>query len=580
MRAMQKCIPRPRHVFLLAALLVSFALGAPLFAQSSSLAERLSPNTLMYVEWRGGAFVTSAEKQNHVLQLMEDPALAPAWLALSASMQKGMKSKDSTAPAPKLADVISLVANSAVFGIVENPDYSKSADKKPDPVGVFFVYDAKGKKEIIENLKVLYKDSAKTGHTLTHFDFGGTTVEEDAHLTEHNYSAEAGGYFLFANLKSQIEDLITRFRGDSKPATSVIDLPQYKETRKYVGPDAALEIFGRMPNFIKWIPEGPQTEPVVKSLEKLHLNKIRALGLGVSFADAAMQYRGAILGDMSSGSIFDLLGDSQANSAMQPMLTANSNFSSTRVNWAAFYQALHGAVDGSLTPQQAAMLGAAEGMAQGYLGMSIPDALSLFTGELGSTVAVNADGSTEQIFASTIQKPQDVLRMLRAVLGSKIAAEDTVGKTTYLDISYPSKDPAVETQRRTFYYVAVGPNVLVAGKRKANVKATIEALNAGGGTSPATGILADKEYLELRSKFPEKLSGFGAADYRKFPLDKFLSSYVEQMNGAAKSPKDAPPPDVSWLKPITSEVVTRHIHMSVSGTWKDSGGIYFAAYIQ
>lgn len=580
MRTLKKCIPGRRQISFLAALVVSLCLGAPLFAQNPSLAERLSPNTIFYAQWRGAASLADAEKKNHVLQLMEDPALAPAWLALASSMQKGMTKQGSTASAPKLADVISLATNSVIFGVAENPDYLKPADKKPAPVGVFFVYDGKGKKEIVENLKALHKDSSKTGHTFTHFEFGGATVEDDADASGHNFSTQVGGYYIFANLKPEIEDLITRFHGDSKPATSVADLPEYKETRKYAGADAAIEMFGRMPNFIKWIPDDPNTQQIVKSLEKLHLDRIHAFVMSVSFAGEAMACQGAILGDMSSGSFFDLIGDSAADFQMMPLLAINSNFSSHRLNLAAFYHALRSSVDGNLTPQQAAMLGAAEGMAQGYLGMSIPDALDLFTGELGSTMAVAPDGSTQQIFASTIKKPQEVLRMLRAVLGSKIASEDTAGNTTYLDISYPYKDPSAETQRRSFYYVAVGPNALVAGKRKANVKATIEALNSGGSKTAAMGLFADKEYLELRAKFPEKLSGFGAADYRVFPLDKAIASFIDQMTSQPKQSKDAAPPDLSWLKPITGAVLTRHIHMAVSGTWKDSNGIYFASYLQ
>jgi hypothetical protein len=522
MKAMRKCIPGSCQISLLAALLVTLSLGAPLFAQNAPLSERLSPNTIFYVEWRGSAFITGAEKKNHVLQLMEDPALAPAWLALASTMQKGMTNQGTATPAPKLADFIWLATNSVLFGVAENPDYAKPAEKKPDPACIFFVYDAKGKKEIIEKLKALHKDATKTGHTITHFEFAGTTVEDDASAAEHNYAAEAGGYYLFSNLKPEIEDLITRFHGDAKPATSLADLPEYKETRKFIGTDAAFEMFGRMPNFIKWIPDNPNTQPIVKSLERLHLDKIRAFALGTSFAGEAMAWQGAVLGDTSPGSLFDILGDSGTDFQMMPLLSLNSNVGSNRVNWAAFYRVLRGSVDGNLTPQQAAMLGAGEGMAQGYLGMSIPDALDLFTGEIGSTVAVAPDGTTQQVFASTIKKPQDVLRILRAVLGSKIVAEDVVGGTTYLDISYPYKDPAAQSPRRTFYYVAVGPNALAAGKRKANVKAVIEALNAGTTKMPAAGLLADKEYLELRRKFPEKLSGFSAADYRGFPLDKLI----------------------------------------------------------
>jgi hypothetical protein len=579
MNALRKCIPDWRLSFV-AALITCLLCGAPLFAQDSSLAERLPPGTLFYVQWRGSAFVSDAEKKNHVIQLMEDPALAPAWLALASTMQKSTAKQGATVPTLGLADVISLAANSALFGVVENPNYSKAADKKTDPVGIFVVFDAKGKKELIEKLKALSKASGKSEHTVTHYEFGGTTVDDDASAESHEYSAQAGGYYISSNLKPEVEDLITRFRSDSKPATSIVDLPEYKETRKFVGTDAAVEMFGRVPNFGNMIPADSKNAPFAKILNNLHLDRIHAFVAGVSFAGEAMQWRGALLGDASPGSLLDFVGDSGADFALRPVLATNSSFSVVRLNWAALYQVIRTAVQGNLTPQQSAGLGAAEGMAQGYLGMSIPDALKLISGETATILTFADDGSTQQMFVLTIQKPEEVLRMLRAVVGTLIVSEDTSGKTTFLDLSYPYKDPATGTQRREFYYVAVAPNVIVLGKRKAKVKVAIDALNSGGDNPAATGILTDKEFLELRSKMPEKLSGLGAADYRQFPLDKMIANYVTQMQSAFKQSKDATAPDLNWLKPITADVITRHVHMSVSGTWKDSNGIYFAAYFQ
>ena len=108
MDRMRKCIPSSRQISISAALLVSLLLGSPLLAQNTSLAERLSPNTLIYAEWRGSGFISDAEKKNHVIQLMEDPAMAPAWLALASTMQKSMTKQNPTVPPPALADVISL----------------------------------------------------------------------------------------------------------------------------------------------------------------------------------------------------------------------------------------------------------------------------------------------------------------------------------------------------------------------------------------------------------------------------------------------------------------------------------------
>jgi len=168
--------------------------------------------------------------------------------------------------------------------------------------------------------------------------------------------------------------------------------------------------------------------------------------------------------------------------------------------------------------------------------------------------------------------------MLRAVIGTMIATEDTSGSTTFLDLTYPYKDPATGTQRRGFYYVAVGPKAIVIGKRKAKVRAMMDALNASGDKPAATGIFADKEYLEMRSVLPEKLSALGVTDFRALRLDKLVANFVTQMQSGAGDVKGAP--DLSWLKGINGDLIARHIHMSVRGTWKDAHGVYFDWYLQ
>ena len=259
MNTMRKCSSGPRHISFVAALLAFLFLGSPLFAQNSSMAERLPPNTIFYVEWRGSGFVTDAEKTNHLIQLMEDPAVAPAWFALATAMQKGMAKQATNGPAPNAASLISLASNSLVVGVSENPDYAKAAAKKPSPVGFFIIYDAKGKKESIEQMRALHRSSLKAGNKITHYQFGEATVEDEISGEDHNFTALDGDYYIYSNLKPQIEDLITRFRSDAKPGKSVADLPEYKESRKYVAPDSAFEFFARMPNFKQWIPDDPKS---------------------------------------------------------------------------------------------------------------------------------------------------------------------------------------------------------------------------------------------------------------------------------------------------------------------------------
>jgi hypothetical protein len=219
-------------------------------------------------------------------------------------------------------------------------------------------------------------------------------------------------------------------------------------------------------------------------------------------------------------------------------------------------------------------------MAQNFLGMSIQDAFALFTGEFASTTSYAEDGSSLQMFALTIQKPDDVLRILRAVAASMIVAEDTSGGTTYLDLSFPYQDPATHTEQRKFYYVAVTPQMVLTAPQKAMLRQAVDRLSSEPAAAPASGILRSAEYLRMRSLLPEKLSGLSAADIAAIPWSKMIPDWTGQVAQATGQSKGSNPPDWSWLKRIKPDVVPRHIHIAVSGWWKDSNGIYFDSYIQ
>src|SRR6202050_5865553 len=175
------------------------------------------------------------------------------------------------------------------------------------------------------------------------------------------------------------------------------------------------------------------------------------------------------------------------------------------------------AVLAAVTPQQAIGFTSAEALAQGFLGMSVTDALQLFTGEVASQLSFTEDGDSQQMFALTIQKPQDVLRLLRAGLAKMIAAEDTSGDTTYLDLSYPTHDPTSGQERRSFYYLAVTPQFLIVAPRKAMVREAVARINGKPAADSAGSIFSDTELTHLRLLIPEQLSGIGGGDLTRDP---------------------------------------------------------------
>ena len=565
--------------------LAPLVLASGLRAQSAPIAPRLSPNTFFYVQWRGKAFLSDAEKQNHVLQLLEDPALAPVWAMVASRIQNDAGKPGSVPLAVIWPDAISFLDNSMVVGFATYPGAAKapSADaSKPAPtrLATFAVYDATGKTDLIQKWKALSDVARKTPVDVTKYDFGGTSVEVRTAGKDVSYTAQAANYFLFSDQKAIIEDLITRFGGSGHPSTSVEQTPGYAEMRKFIGSDAALEYFGRIPDAKQLnLPESSE-KAMEQVASNLHLEKIHVAGGGISFSGEATRFRGAVLGDTSPDGLFDLAGPSKAAFQTQEIVNGSSTFSMSRFNLPATYELIRGTVIASLNPQQAAGVTALEAMGQGYIGMSIPDALGLFTGEVASVSTYSDNGEALQLYAVAIQKPDSVLRVLRAVAAKMIVAEDSSGSATFLDLAYPYKDPKTGTQRRKFYYLAVTPQMMLAAPRKAMLREAMNRLNATTADPPSGGIFANPEYLRMRALLPEKLSGLSGSDFTQIPWDKLLDNLAEQLNQAAAQSKNSQPPDTSWIKLLKPDVINQHLHLSVGGWWKDPSGVYFDSYIQ
>ena len=572
---------------------VSLFSAASLRAQNSQIVPRLPESTVSFVEWRGSSSLAASSTDNHVIQLMADPAMAPLWLGLAANFEKQQRQSKSPAPPLTMPEVVSLLQNPAVFGAIELPNASEvSPDGKPPArMALFVVYDATGKAALIAQLEAASQTSGPNPQTITHYDFDGTSVEVRSGKTGESYSALSGNYFFASDNKATIEQLVTRFSGAAMPADSITQRPEYAEVRKFVGSGGAFEFFARMPAMSDVIPSTPKNPNGEKFLKSIHLDKVSAAGGSVSFAGPAMHLRGAILGDTQPVGPFDIAGASSATFRTQAIAGSAPEFSVTRLNLAAVYRLFYSAIVPNLPPQQAASVSAMEGMAQAFLGMSIPDALDLFTGEMASATSFSTDGTQEQVFAATIQKPDSVLRILRAVLGPMTLAEDTEGDATTLDIAAPYRDPATGLRRRKMFYVAVTPQMLLVAPRKALLRQLLQEQSNSGAAAAPKSVFADPQYAQLRARMPASLSGLGYADISEIPwgtvFAKFATQAQESAQAAAqqaarasKSGESVHPPDFSWLSLIDPNVIPRHLHMLVSGWWKDNNGVYFESYAQ
>jgi hypothetical protein len=566
-------------------LVLLIAGSTPLLAQAPSLSDRLPANTVFFAYWHGMGEVTRAEKTNHVVQLFEDPDFVRARAAVLKSLRDNIAKNGPATSEREQIEVLSLFDNPAVVGVVLNPDPGKkpaSSDAaQPPATGFFVVYDANGKTAIVEKLRAANRATGKEVPTVMSYNFQGTKIEARATGTDVSYTALTPKYYFLADQKPVIEELIARFSSAEKPANSITQLPEYESIRPFVGADSAVEFFARFPKLTRILTPAQLEKPAAKFAENLRLDRIHVFGGSVSFAGEATRFHGAMLGDATAGGLFDFAGASGASFVTEPAVSAGPIFSISRFNFVAIYQMLRAAAQPLFTSQQAAAVDMYEKMAQGFLGMPVTDALQLFSGEVASETSFADDGLSLRTYAISIQKPQDVLRILRAAAGSFIVGEDTSGNTTYVDLAYPYTDPKTGIKRREFYYVAVTPTMLFVAPRKALIRQAMSRLNAkaDAAAAPATGILGSGELAHERSLLPEKLSGLSAVDIVQIPWDKVAAHYSREIAEAAKD-STTPPPSFDWLQTVKPEVVTRHVHSGISGWWKDSHGIYFDSYIQ
>jgi hypothetical protein len=506
-----------------------------------------------------------------------DPSSSPLWAALAKNIQTRTQTQGSAAQSPSLSDVVSLLENSAAFGLVPDPAPAASPSASHPLVAFFAVYASNGKADLIQKLRAPVQASGKDNPAVGTYDFGGTSVEMEGAGKDAKYSALVAGYYVISNRRQVIEDLVTRFRAPGKPAMSLAQLPAYALVREHMAPGAALDFFAHMPDLDKLIPPDENETPFVRFWKAIHMEKVHYAGGSISFDGEATRVQSEILGDTEPGTPFDFVGPSAAVFEAQPVVGSSPTFTFTRIDLPAIYKLIRTAASESLDSKQATSLTMYEGLAANFLGMPISDALALFTGEFASVGSYTDDGPS---FAAAIQKPAEVLRLLRAVLGSFTVAEDSSGDVTSLDLSYPYKDPATGTQRRKFYYVAVGPHMVVAAPRKTMLRQAMERLESQPSEAPPAGIFANPEYVQVRSLLPMKLSGLGATDIAAIPWDRVLAETQKQVEETQKLSKNSNPSDLGWLGLIHPEVIPHHLHMAVSGWWKDASGLHFDSYLQ
>lgn len=582
--------PRPlrRLIFILLGYL--FAFTRPVSAQAPLDPRQMPSRTIFYLIWRG-APSPEARQSNALLGLWDDPDFAPVRSAVVEAMLSDPK-KDKASPpvsAEQLSSYSALLDNSFVAGYLSEPEgRHKTSPGVPPPGtrpwnGFFFVYNRAGKEDVLSKAVVGFRAREKTIPKLTPVTIAGISALRIERGAEITYWAEEGRFAISASERSVFEDIANRLFGKPAETASLADDSAYQEAKPLLG-SGVVEFFLRVPNLAKLAknsaPADMRAQPIMNALK---LDTLHSLAGHISLEGRRMRMQGALLGDTSKGTLFDIFADGQSAPSLLADVPPDAvYFNEVQLNLSGIYDTVKRVARAALNPQQQGTVDLVEALAQSRLGMPLSDALALFTGEF---VRLQTDPvmdfSKQSMLLGIRDKPQ-ILKLLRTLMSDRIASERNDGDTTYLKISLQGGEGTAGVAQWRFYYLGVTPDKIMGAANSQELHAALARLGtASAGASPAAG----NKWQAGLSQFPARLNGvtyldFGKLDWQavKTTWVKSLETPAEKTSASAKAqPRNVVP---EWLSRTDPAVFPRHLHSSISATWKDAAGFHFDQWLE
>jgi hypothetical protein len=574
-----------RH--LIFSLLLALFYNACAVAQSPVDPGKLPGHTLFYLQWRG---TPSGEvrKSNSFFALWDDPQFAPA---RDSFLDSFLNDSANQKGKPKITreefqEYVTLLDNPFLFGYQrqsESHSAAKSpAAKTPAPPawnGSFFIYDRSGKEKLLSKAVLQLRSADAEIPKLTNLTIAGVPALQIERKGGITYWAEFGKYAVSANELPVFGEILNLLNG--KPAASVLSQSASYQEAKPLLDGGILEFFLGVPSAEQIALNSPEsaTAQIRMLLSALKLDSLHSLAGHVSLEGAKTRVTGAILGDTTPGSLFDIWADGQTNPVSMGYLSHDTvYYGETQFNLLGIYNTLKRAFSGQGPGSPAQMTGQLEKMAETRLGMPISDALGLTTGELAWIQNSPTLDDAQKVYLLGIKNKPDALKLTRTLLGDRISSERSEGDTTYLKISLEGGQTSVGVAQWNFYDLAMTPTLLFGSSKS-------DTLHKYVGQAPASLDPGQfKSLLAARAQFPEKLNGFSYFDYQKVDWPGLRDRWVADAKKAAQTAKstDATATNkklADWLVQVNPEVFPKHLHSMTGASWKDAKGVHFDEWL-
>src|SRR6266446_6639699 len=499
--------------------LLYLAAANPARAQAPLEPAQMSPRTLFYLICHG---VPGAEtrKANSLLALWDDADFAPVLSAPAAEKLNSSADKPAQAKLTpeQVQEFAGLLENSFTLGYVSEPVRRKLSNgtvseepRTPAWNGMFFVYDRTGKEMVLTKAILLLRMQEKEASQLSQVNIGGVQVLKSESKTGATYWAEHGKYAVGAGERTVMEEILGRLDGKVPAAASLAQSAAYQEAKGNLG-SGLLEFFLRVPD-LKNLAADSKTGAmqVGPLLEAAKVDAVHSVSGHITFEGAKTHVQGAILGNAVPGTPFDIWSAGQASPASLTFVPADAiSYNSMQVNFQGIYDTVKRVARAAFPQGQQGDADLLDTIAQQKLGMPVPDAIGLLSGEFASMQISPSMDFTKQVYFFGIRKKPETLKLLRTVFSDQITSERNEGDVTFVKISLGGKQGTEGVAQWNFLNLAVTPDMILGESKMETLR---EALARRAGTGGA-GLASVPQFAAGRQQFPEKLIGMSYFDFQ------------------------------------------------------------------
>jgi hypothetical protein len=587
---------------------------SPARAQAPLEPAQMSPRTVFYLIWRG-APARDVRKTNSLLALWDDPDFVSVRSAMAANM---LASSEQKSGQPKMTveevqEFASLLENSFTVGYVSEPAKREAAggtgasdskaagaaggagtagagvaasSKPPAWNGMFFVYDRTGKELVLAKAVLRMRAQQKEAPQVSQVTIGDAPALKIEGKTSATYWAEHGKYAVSASERSVMEDVLRRLDGKTPGAGPLTQLAAYQEAKPIVG-SGVIEFFLRVPNLKEFATDSKAGDFKVAPLfDAAKLDAIHSLSGHVTFEGAKTHLQAAILGDTAAGTPFDIWTDGVAAPASLALVPSDAiSYGSTQINFLGIYAVIKRIARAAFPTGQQGNADILDTLAQARIGMPLPDAIGLFSGEFASMQMSPSMDTAKQVYFLGIRKKPETLKLMRTVFSEQLTSERNEGDVTFLKISLGGSQGNAGVAQWNFFNLAVTPDMILGASRADSLREVLATRAKGGSVA---GLASVPQFQAGRGQYPETLNSLGYFDFQKVDWQGMKDRWIaEAKKSAAQKSADAtkkaaPPTNTipDWLMEANPQVFARHLHYSSSFSWKDSKGVHWEQWVE